>query len=121
MMSMMDASPSRFFACSQALLEPILADIARKRGCDLRFDSELAAADGWGSPVQRTLNVADWTLPPTHHYLNLFFRADLTDLARGAACSPVRDCERYCLRDHGAQQQRVDIPLGVRSRMGEHR
>ena len=121
MMSMTDASPSRFCACSQALLEPILADISRERGGDLRFGSELAdftqddggvsavvtdvatgqstavkadyliAADGGGSRVRRALNVADWTLPPTHHYLNLFFRADLTDLVRRVRIFP--QCE----------------------------
>jgi 2-polyprenyl-6-methoxyphenol hydroxylase-like FAD-dependent oxidoreductase len=113
MMSMVDASPSQFCFCPQVLLEPVLADIARERGGDLRFGAELTdfaqdadgvsatvtdvvtsrstaitadyliAADGAGSPVRTALGVGGWTLPPTHHYINLFFRADLADLIRG--------------------------------------
>ena len=113
----MDASPSRFCFCPQVLLEPVLADIARASGADLRFGAELTdftqddeavsatvtdvatgrstairadyliAADGGGSQVRRALGVGAWTLPPTHHYLNLFFRADLTDLVAGRTFS----------------------------------
>src|SRR5580693_74292 len=36
-----DASPSRFCFCPQVLLEPVLADIARASGADLRFGAEL--------------------------------------------------------------------------------
>ena len=104
-------SPSRFCFCPQVLLEPVLADIARERGGDLRFGTELTdftqdddgvsatvtdrlggsaavradyliAADGGGSQVRRALGISNWTLPPTHHYLNLFFRADLTELVK---------------------------------------
>jgi putative polyketide hydroxylase len=112
-----DASPSRFCFCPQVLLEPVLADIARASGADLRFGAELTdftqddeavsatvtdvatgrstairadyliAADGGGSQVRRALGVGAWTLPPTHHYLNLFFRADLTDLVAGRTFS----------------------------------
>jgi putative polyketide hydroxylase len=97
-----DASPSRFCFCPQVLLEPVLADIVRERGGDLRFGAELTdfrqddegvsagpiradyliAADGGGSSIRRELGIGSWTLPPTHPYLNLFFRADLTDLVR---------------------------------------
>lgn len=102
-----DPSPSRFCFCPQVLLEPVLAGIARERGGDLRFGAEvtdfrqddsgvtatlsgqstiradyLIAADGGASPVRQALGISSWTLPPTHHYLNLFFRADLTDLVR---------------------------------------
>jgi putative polyketide hydroxylase len=112
-----DASPSRFCFCPQVLLEPVLADIARERGGDLRFGAELTdfaqdddgvsatvteaatgrsaaltagyliAADGGGSPVRQALGIGSWTLPPTHHYLNLFVRADLTDLVQGRTFS----------------------------------
>jgi len=105
-------SPSRFCFCPQVLLEPVLAGIARERGGDLRFGTELTdftqdddgvsatvtdrltggsaavradyliAADGGGSQVRRALGISDWTLPPTDHYLNLFFRADLTELVK---------------------------------------
>jgi putative polyketide hydroxylase len=51
----------------------------------------LIAADGGGSQVRRTLKVANWTLPPTHHYLNLFFRADFTGLMRRGRLFP--QCE----------------------------
>ena len=101
-----DASPSRFCFCPQVLLEPVLAGIARERGGDLRFGVELTdftpdddgvsavcdsgvvradyliAADGGGSSIRRALGIGSWTLPPTHRYLNLFFRADLTELVR---------------------------------------
>jgi putative polyketide hydroxylase len=113
----MDASPSRFCFCPQVLLEPVLADIARASGADLRFGTELTdftqddeavsatvtdvatgrpvairadyliAADGGGSRVRQVLGVGAWTLPPTHHYLNLFFRADLTELVAGRTFS----------------------------------
>jgi putative polyketide hydroxylase len=113
----MDASPSRFCFFPQVLLEPLLADIAREGGADLRFGVELTefsqddeavsatvtdvatgrpsvitadyliAADGGGSQVRQALGVGAWTLPPTQHYLNLFFRADLTDLVAGRTFS----------------------------------
>jgi 2-polyprenyl-6-methoxyphenol hydroxylase-like FAD-dependent oxidoreductase len=112
-----DASPSHFCFCPQVLLEPVLAGLARQHGGDLRFGAELTdftqdaegvsatvtdgpagraaliradyliAADGGGSQVRRALGVGDWMLPPTHHYLNLFFRADLTELVAGRTFS----------------------------------
>jgi putative polyketide hydroxylase len=122
-----DASPSRFCFCPQVLLEPVLADIARERGADLRFGAELTdftqdddgvsttvtdvltgrstalkasyliAADGGASLVRRALDIGSWTLAPTHHYLNLFVRADLTDLVKGrtfSQCEITNDAVR---------------------------
>jgi putative polyketide hydroxylase len=113
----MDASPSHFCFCPQVLLEPVLADVARERGCDLRLGTELTgfaadgdgvtasltelsagrtatvhadyliAADGGASPVRQALGVTSWTLEPTHHYLNLFVNADLAGLVAGRTFS----------------------------------
>ncbi|MFK0179813.1 FAD-dependent monooxygenase [Streptomyces xanthochromogenes] len=107
-----DESPSAFCFCPQVLLEPVLRDLARQRGGDIRFGTELTAftqdservtatltdratgrtgtlnadyllaADGGGSPVRTALGITSTTRPATHHYLNLFFRSDLTDLVR---------------------------------------
>ncbi|MFF3975393.1 FAD-dependent monooxygenase [Streptomyces sp. NPDC001828] len=107
-----DESPSAFCFCPQVLLEPVLRDLARQRGGDIRFGTELTAftqdadrvtatltdratggtstlhadyllaADGAGSPVRGALGITSTTRPATHHYLNLYFRADLTDLVR---------------------------------------
>jgi len=113
----MDASPSRFCFCPQVLLEPVLAGLARERGGDLRFGAELTdltadddgvtatiaraatgqattvradyliAADGAASTVRRVLGIGAWTLPPTHHYLNLYVHADLTAQVTGRTFS----------------------------------
>jgi 2-polyprenyl-6-methoxyphenol hydroxylase-like FAD-dependent oxidoreductase len=113
----MDASPSRFCFCPQVLLEPVLAGLARERGGDLRSGAELTdlvtdddgitatirqaatgqvatvradyliAADGAASTVRRILGIGAWTLPPTHHYLNLYVHADLTALVTGRTFS----------------------------------
>ncbi|MFE9552042.1 FAD-dependent monooxygenase [Streptomyces sp. NPDC006703] len=107
-----DASPSAFCFCPQVLLEPVLRDLAEQRGGDIRFGTELTAftqdadqvtatltdrssgrtstlradyllaADGGGSPIRTALGITSTTRPATHHYLNLYFRADLTDLVR---------------------------------------
>jgi putative polyketide hydroxylase len=112
-----DDSPSRFCFCPQVLLEPVLAGIARERGGDLRFGAEVTsvgqdddgvtatiagaaggpsvtiragyviAADGGSSPIRHALGITTWTLPPTHYYLNLFVRADLTALVAGRTFS----------------------------------
>jgi putative polyketide hydroxylase len=138
MMSMTDASPSRFIACPQVLLEPLLAAIARERGGDLRFGVELTdftqdddgvsaivtdvatgrsiaveadyliAADGGGGMVRKALSIADWTLPPTHHYLNLFFRADLTDLVRGDRKFPQCEIVNETVRGIMASKNNTD-------------
>jgi putative polyketide hydroxylase len=127
MLAAADASPSRFCFCPQVLLEPVLAALARERGADLRFGAELTdfaqddegvsatvtdvltgrstvlkasyliAADGGASSVRQALGVGGWTLPPTHHYLNLFVRADLTDLVEGrtfSQCEITNDAVR---------------------------
>jgi len=113
----LDASPSHFCFCPQVLLEPVLADVARERGCDLRLGTELTgfsadddgvtasvtelstgrtatvragyliAADGGTSPVRQALGITSWTLEPTHHYLNLFVGADLAGLVAGRTFS----------------------------------
>ncbi|MCX5383905.1 FAD-dependent monooxygenase [Streptomyces sp. NBC_00083] len=107
-----DESPSGFCFCPQVLLEPVLRDLAEQRGGDIRFGTELTAftqdddqvvatltdvttghvetlradyllaADGAGSPVRTTLGITSTTRPATHHYLNVYFRADLTDVVR---------------------------------------
>lgn len=107
-----DDSPTTFCFCPQVLLEPVLADIARERGADLRFGAELTefaqdddgvsatvagaytihadhliAADGANGSIGPTLGISGWTLPPTHHYLNLFAHADLSELVEGRTFS----------------------------------
>ncbi|WP_019932069.1 FAD-dependent monooxygenase [Nocardia sp. BMG111209] len=109
-------SPARFVFLPQVLLEPVLAETARERGGDLRFGVELTdfdpgpdgvlatlrdtagtetrlradyliAADGANSPIRRALGVGGWELPPTHHYLNVFARVDLTGVLNGRSFS----------------------------------
>ncbi|MBB5913834.1 2-polyprenyl-6-methoxyphenol hydroxylase-like FAD-dependent oxidoreductase [Nocardia transvalensis] len=118
MLAMMkgDPSPARFLFLPQVLLEPVLADLARERGGDLRFGVELVdfdgdaagvtatlrdesgsvtrvradyliAADGAGSPIRRALGIPGAELPPTHHYLNAFCRVDLTGVLGGRSFS----------------------------------
>lgn len=112
-----EPSPSSFSFCPQVLLEPVLRDLARERGGDLRFGTELTsfvrngdrvtatvtdvrgggtevleadyliAADGAASPIRRMLDIKSTTRPPTRHYLNLYFHADLSDLVRGRTFS----------------------------------
>ena len=116
-----DPSPSTFCFCPQVLLEPVLADLARERGGDLRFGTELTAftagpdtvtatiggeqleadyliaADGAGSPVRTELGIGGWTLPPTHRYLNVFVHADLTAVVEGrtfSQCDVANDVVR---------------------------
>ncbi|MGW5111728.1 FAD-dependent monooxygenase [Nocardia sp. NPDC004123] len=115
-MAAADPSPSQFVFLPQVELEPVLAQAARERGGDLRFGTELVefeqdgtgvsallrdasgarsplradyliAADGAGSPIRRALGITGRELPPTHHYLNVFARTDLTGLLDGRAFS----------------------------------
>ncbi|MFF3568403.1 FAD-dependent monooxygenase [Nocardia jiangxiensis] len=115
-MAAADPSPSRFLFLPQVLLEPVLADLARNRGGDLRFGVELTgfrddgdgvcaelraadgvstrlradylvAADGAGSTVRRALGIGGWELPPTHHLINVFARTDLTGILHGQSFS----------------------------------
>lgn len=121
-----DPSPSQFCFLPQVLLEPVLAAQARERGGDLRFGVELVefgaddagvtasirdesgrgsviradyliAADGAGSPIRRTLGIEGWEVPPTHHYINVFARTDLTGVLGGrtfSQCEIVNDAVR---------------------------
>ncbi|MFC9432969.1 FAD-dependent monooxygenase [Nocardia sp. NPDC057030] len=118
-----EPSPSGFCFLPQVQLEPLLADLARERGGDLRFGVELTefapdrngvtatvrdpagdvsiiradyliAADGAGSPIRRELGITGWALPPTHHYINVFVRTDLTEVLDGrtfSQCEIVND------------------------------
>lgn len=47
----------------------------------------LIAADGAGSGVREALGIGGWTLPATHHYINMFVRADLTAEVEGRTFS----------------------------------
>ncbi|MGW4247353.1 FAD-dependent monooxygenase [Nocardia sp. NPDC004722] len=111
-----DPSPSEFVFLPQVLLEPVLAEAAVERGGDLRFGTELVefeqdadgvtavlrdpsgarhtvraeyliAADGAGSPIRRALGITGTELSPTHHYLNVFARTDLTGILDGRGFS----------------------------------
>ncbi|MFE9579524.1 FAD-dependent oxidoreductase [Nocardia sp. NPDC006044] len=111
-----EPSPSGFCFLPQAQLEPLLADLARERGGDLRFGTELTefvpdgygvtatvrdqagevsiiradyliAADGANSPIRRELGITGWELPPTHHNINVFVRTDLTEVLDGRTFS----------------------------------
>ena len=108
-------SPSGFCFLPQVELEPLLIDIARQRDADLRFGTELTtlhnhgdgveavithdgekrviaaefviAADGASSGIRNGLGITGWQLPPTHHYINVFFRGDLADRVAGRTFS----------------------------------
>ncbi|MFG1790690.1 FAD-dependent monooxygenase [Nocardia sp. NPDC049149] len=111
-----EPSPSGFCFLPQVLLEPLLVEVAVERGGDLRFGVELRefeaddtgvtatvrdqaggsatiradyviAADGAGSPLREALGITGWALPPTHHYINVFVRADLTGVLNGRTFS----------------------------------
>ncbi|MFI9507460.1 FAD-dependent monooxygenase [Nocardia sp. NPDC052566] len=111
-----DPSPAQFCFLPQDLLEPVLADTARRRGGELCFGVELIdfdeddtgitatvrdeagglsavradyliAADGAGSPIRRALGITGWQLPPTHHYINVFARVDLAAVLSGRTFS----------------------------------
>ncbi|MEC3958280.1 FAD-dependent monooxygenase [Nocardia sp. CDC153] len=111
-----DPSPAQFVFVPQVQLEPVLAQAARERGGDLRFGTELVefaqdadgvtavlrdaagarsplradyliAADGAGSPIRAALGITGSELPPTHHYLNVFARTDLTGILDGRGFS----------------------------------
>lgn len=115
-MAAADPSPANFLFLPQVLLEPVLADLARSRGGDLRFGVELTdfhddgdavhatlraadgtetilradylvAADGAASTVRRALGIGGWELPPTHHLINVFAHTDLTGILGGQSFS----------------------------------
>lgn len=110
-------SPATFCFCPQDELEPVLLAMARQRGGDLRFNTELVAfeqdeagitacivernkgtartiragyllaADGARSPIRTALNIATSSSSTSQHYLNVYFRADLSDVVRGRTFS----------------------------------
>ena len=98
---------------TQDMIEPVLVDVARERGGDVRFytqclgvlqDSDgvtaslrnresgatstvradyLIAADGAGSPIRTQLNVSTTGRGTMGHLLNILFHADLKSLVQG--------------------------------------
>lgn len=106
-------SPTSPCRVTQDHLEPVLLEAARARGVDARFSTELVeltqdaegvtatlldrgsgarrraradyviAADGARSPVRTSLGVGQSGRGVLTHQLNLYFRADLTELVRG--------------------------------------
>ncbi|MCJ1382620.1 hypothetical protein MMC17_005733 [Xylographa soralifera] len=98
---------------TQDMIEPVLADVARERGADVRFHTEcfgveqnrdgvtatlkdresgatstiqadyLIAADGAGSPIRTRLNVPTTGRGTMGHLLNILFHADLKSLVQG--------------------------------------
>lgn len=105
-------TPATACLCAQDQLEPVLRRIAEDRGCDIRFDVELTefeedadgidatlrrtdgstealradyliAADGAGSPVRRRLGIERSGRGTLGQAVNVYFRADLSELVRG--------------------------------------
>nr|BAJ52694.1 putative polyketide hydroxylase [Streptomyces sp. TA-0256] len=105
-----DVSPTGWTLCEQDELEPLLRERAEESGADLRFGHELVGhsqdadgvtatvrrrdtgeqytvragymvvADGAGSPVRERLGITRDGHGVLAHYLNIHFRADLTEL-----------------------------------------
>ncbi len=105
-------SPMNWCMCAQDELEPLLVTAARTLNCELRFGSELMAfeqdnygvtarirerntgeeyianahyliaADGAGSPVRHMLNVSTRGRGTLGHYINIYFRANLSTLVQ---------------------------------------
>lgn len=109
-------SPSRFTACPQTLIEPVLRRHVEARGGDVRFghtlvsfsmtgDTVLATvrgpdgveagieaawlvgADGGGSFVRRHLGIDTADTPAPQHFVNIFFHADLGRTVQGRTFS----------------------------------
>ena len=106
-------SPAKGVFVTQDMIEPVLLDIARQRGGDLRFKTEcldisqdaagvtatlkdrdtgmtstiqasyLIAADGASSPIRTRLNVPTSGCGTMGHLLNILFRADLSSFVKG--------------------------------------
>ena len=103
-----DPSPSAFGACPQTVLEPLLQRAVEERGGEVLWGHELVsfqdtgseveakvrdrsgkessitasyliAADGGRSTVRRQLGIGSATTPADTHYINTYFRADLTE------------------------------------------
>ena len=126
LMTKKDPSPSAFCACPQSLLEPTLLQPLRERGGDVRLGCELLSfhdtgegvdctvrdkdgeerqiaasyllgTDGGRSQIAHQLGVASATVPAETHYLNIFFRADLTEQVKGrtfSQCEVANDTVR---------------------------
>jgi putative polyketide hydroxylase len=101
-------SPSQFLFLPQTELEPILLEVARERGGDLRFHTELAdlsadtdgvtatlvgpdgattlsadyliVVDGTNGPVREAFGITGWERPASQHYIDVEFRADLAEI-----------------------------------------
>ncbi|MEV7770823.1 FAD-dependent monooxygenase [Kitasatospora sp. NPDC086791] len=108
-----DVSPTGWTLCEQDELEPVLRARAEEDGADLRFGHELTGhtqdaegvtatvldratgeqytvrarylvvADGTGSPVRERLGIARHGRGTLARYLNIHFRADLTEALGG--------------------------------------
>lgn len=105
-------TPAAACLCAQDLLEPVLRRIAVARGCDVRFGVELTdfadepegitatiraadgtverlradyliAADGASSPIRQRLGIPRDGRGTLGRAVNVYFRADLTELVRG--------------------------------------
>jgi putative polyketide hydroxylase len=106
-------SPGNGIFVTQDMLEPVLVDVARERGGEVRFYTEcvgveqdgekvtatlkdrktgvstivhadyLIAADGAKSPIRTSLQVPTTGRGPMGHLLNILFNADLASLVRG--------------------------------------
>jgi putative polyketide hydroxylase len=105
-------TPCAWRQCAQDDLEPILVEAARGHGADPRFGVELVAleqdgdgitatlrerdtgkertvradyliaADGARSPIRAALSVQETGAGTLGHYVNIYFRADLSELVR---------------------------------------
>lgn len=101
-----ELSPVKFLFAPQEEAEGLLAEIARERGGDLRFQTELTdftadadgvdatlvgpggtttlhadymiVVDGENEPTRKLFGTGGWELPASQHYVSTYFRADLT-------------------------------------------
>jgi 2-polyprenyl-6-methoxyphenol hydroxylase-like FAD-dependent oxidoreductase len=112
-----DLGPTKAATCDQDQLEPILRDHARRRGADIRFNTELltfaqtgdhvtarirnretggerdvrasylVAADGTDSPIRQSLKIARHGPGVVQHWMNVIFETDLPATMQGR---PIR-------------------------------
>ncbi len=113
-----ELSPVKFLFSPQEEAEQLLAEIARERGGDLRFETELTGftaddegveatlagpggtttlradymivADGQNEPVRKAFGTSGWELPASQHYVSTYFRADLTEGSSEKTFSQLR-------------------------------
>ena len=99
-------SPTRIASCAQDIVESLLRQAAERRGCELRYSTELVgweqddagvvaslrsgggetrvrarwaiAADGASSPTRRLLGVGMAGIPPIATLVGIYFHADLS-------------------------------------------